>query len=96
VVQLYPRALGSLFIDSYDSQGLRWKYSNPPPHGCVWRSGGAEPYILDFGTRWKLSGSASRSSAGISENTITLKIMDLVILMEFQVFDSSSAPRTSV
>jgi hypothetical protein len=25
--------LCSLFVASYDSQGLRWKYSNPPPHG---------------------------------------------------------------
>jgi hypothetical protein len=25
--------LCALFVDSYDSQGLRWKYSNPPPHG---------------------------------------------------------------
>jgi hypothetical protein len=33
VAQLYPRALGSLFVDSYDSQGLRWRYSNLPPHG---------------------------------------------------------------
>jgi hypothetical protein len=24
--------LCSLFVPSYDSQGLRWKYSNPPPH----------------------------------------------------------------
>jgi hypothetical protein len=32
---LYPRALGSLSVASYDSQGLRWRYSNPPPHG-VW------------------------------------------------------------
>jgi hypothetical protein len=31
-----PRALGSLFIASYDSQGLRCKYSNPPPHGSHW------------------------------------------------------------
>jgi hypothetical protein len=35
VTQLYPRALGSLFVASYDSQGLRWRYSNPPPHGVV-------------------------------------------------------------
>jgi hypothetical protein len=27
------RVLGSLSVASYDSQGLRWKYSNPPPHG---------------------------------------------------------------
>jgi hypothetical protein len=25
--------LCSLFVTSYDSQGLRWRYSNPPPHG---------------------------------------------------------------
>jgi hypothetical protein len=25
--------LCSLFVSSYDSQGLRWTYSNPPPHG---------------------------------------------------------------
>jgi hypothetical protein len=35
VVQLYPRVLGSLFVASYDSQGLRWRYSNPPPHGST-------------------------------------------------------------
>jgi hypothetical protein len=28
----HPR-LCSLSVASYDSQGLRWKYSNPPPHG---------------------------------------------------------------
>jgi hypothetical protein len=33
VAQLYPRALGSLFVASYNSQELRWRYSNPPPHG---------------------------------------------------------------
>jgi hypothetical protein len=27
------RLLGSLSVASYDSQGLRWKYSDPPPHG---------------------------------------------------------------
>jgi hypothetical protein len=31
MAQLYPRALGSLFVASHDSQ--RWKYSNPPAHG---------------------------------------------------------------
>jgi hypothetical protein len=31
--------LCSLFVASYDSQGLRWKYSNPPPH-WVWISDG--------------------------------------------------------
>jgi hypothetical protein len=25
--------LCSLSVASYDSQGLRWRYSNPPPHG---------------------------------------------------------------
>jgi hypothetical protein len=35
VAQLYPWALGSLSVASYDSRGLRWKYSNPPPHGIV-------------------------------------------------------------
>jgi hypothetical protein len=25
--------LCSLFVASYDAQGLRWRYSNPPPHG---------------------------------------------------------------
>jgi hypothetical protein len=25
--------LCSRFVSSYDSQGLRWRYSNPPPHG---------------------------------------------------------------
>jgi hypothetical protein len=28
--------LGSIFVASYDSQGLRWRYSNPPPHGEEW------------------------------------------------------------
>jgi hypothetical protein len=27
------RLLGSLSVACYDSQGLRWKYSYPPPHG---------------------------------------------------------------
>jgi endonuclease YncB( thermonuclease family) len=30
VAQLYPRALGSLSVASYDSQGLWWKFSYPP------------------------------------------------------------------
>jgi hypothetical protein len=37
VAQLYPQALGSLSFASYDSQGLRWRYSNPPPHGFYLR-----------------------------------------------------------
>jgi hypothetical protein len=28
--------LYSLSVASYDSQGLRWRYSNPPPHGEEW------------------------------------------------------------
>jgi hypothetical protein len=35
VAQLYSRALCSLFVASYDSQGLRWRYSNPPTHGSL-------------------------------------------------------------
>jgi hypothetical protein len=35
VAQLYPRALGSLSVASYDSQGLRCRFSNPPPHGSL-------------------------------------------------------------
>jgi hypothetical protein len=33
------RLLGSLCVASYDSKGLRWKYSYPPPHGvlALWR-----------------------------------------------------------
>jgi hypothetical protein len=27
--------LCSLFVASYDSQGLRWRYSNPPPHRAL-------------------------------------------------------------
>jgi hypothetical protein len=30
VTRLYPQALGSLFVTSYDSAG---RYSTPPPHG---------------------------------------------------------------
>jgi hypothetical protein len=35
MAQLYPRVPSSLFVDSYDSQGLRWRYSNPPPRGSL-------------------------------------------------------------
>jgi hypothetical protein len=31
--------LCSLFVASYDSQGLRWKYSNAPPHGVALTAG---------------------------------------------------------
>jgi hypothetical protein len=33
VAQLYPRALCSLFVASYDFSELWWRYSNPPLHG---------------------------------------------------------------
>jgi hypothetical protein len=31
--------LCSLYVASYGSQGLRWRYSNPPPHGVepIWK-----------------------------------------------------------
>jgi hypothetical protein len=37
VVRLYPQAVGSLFVASYDSQWLRWRYSNPALYGisCI-------------------------------------------------------------
>jgi hypothetical protein len=28
-----------LYVASYDSQGLRWRYSNPPPHGVGFEQG---------------------------------------------------------
>jgi hypothetical protein len=31
--------LCSLFVATYDSQGLRWKYSNLPPHGALTQVG---------------------------------------------------------
>jgi hypothetical protein len=31
--QLYLRTMGSRSVASYDSRRLRWRYSNPPPHG---------------------------------------------------------------
>jgi hypothetical protein len=31
-------SLSTLFVASYDEQGLRWKYSNPPPHGATFLS----------------------------------------------------------
>jgi hypothetical protein len=33
VAQLYPQALGSLFVTSYDSQGYGGGIRPPPPHG---------------------------------------------------------------
>jgi hypothetical protein len=32
-IQLYPQTPGSLFIAFLRLAGLRWRYSNPPPHG---------------------------------------------------------------
>jgi hypothetical protein len=37
------RLLGSLSVASYDSQVLRWKYSNPPPKGGQWIDGWVGP-----------------------------------------------------
>jgi hypothetical protein len=34
----------SLFVVSYDSQGLRWRYSTPPPHGS-WNLSRLAPYL---------------------------------------------------
>jgi hypothetical protein len=31
-----PQGTGLPFFASYDSQGLRWRYSNPAPHGEEW------------------------------------------------------------
>jgi hypothetical protein len=58
----HPR-LCSLSVASYDSQGLRWRYSNPPPHGDVpaitketistqINIGGNFTHVVDF---WKTS-----------------------------------------
>jgi hypothetical protein len=44
VAQLYPRALGSFFVASYDSHGLRWRYSNPPPHGFIFKQNTRQNY----------------------------------------------------
>jgi hypothetical protein len=48
VAQLYPRALGSLSVASYDSQGLRWRYSNPPPHGEEWDLSTISYIVIQF------------------------------------------------
>jgi hypothetical protein len=40
----HPR-LCSLSVASYDSQGLRWKYSNPPPHGELSDGPNSRAYI---------------------------------------------------
>jgi hypothetical protein len=38
VTQLYPRALDSLFCRLLRLAGLRWRYSNPPPHRVLSRN----------------------------------------------------------
>jgi hypothetical protein len=44
---LPPRLrLCSLFVASYDSQRLQWRYSNPPPHGVEWIVGLLVCFIL--------------------------------------------------
>jgi hypothetical protein len=57
------RLLGSLFVVSYDSQGLRWKHSNSPPHWesricCILM------WLVQFnmGTFQELSGLAPRTN----------------------------------
>jgi hypothetical protein len=37
--------LCSIFVDSYDSQGLRWNYSNPPLHGVVFSVSWQSPFL---------------------------------------------------
>jgi hypothetical protein len=46
--------LRSLFVASYDEQGLRWRYSNPPPHEYknICGSGCVVPRFLYLGTSW--------------------------------------------
>jgi hypothetical protein len=50
--------LCSLSVASYDSQGLRWKYSNPPPHGEVQNIVSYAPQkglnINQHGKRWPM------------------------------------------
>jgi hypothetical protein len=43
ILPSHPR-LCSLSVASYDSQGLRWKYSNPPPHGVRFSGGIVDRY----------------------------------------------------
>jgi hypothetical protein len=44
--------LCSPFVASYDSQGLRWRYSNPPPHG-VQLSLRCLTELHDMRTKWR-------------------------------------------
>jgi hypothetical protein len=46
ILPSHPR-LSFLSVASYDSQGLRWKYSNPPPHG-VYEEKIVKAYIRPF------------------------------------------------
>jgi hypothetical protein len=45
VSQLYPRALGFLFVAPYDSQGLRWRFSNSGHY--------SSSYLLFKNTTWR-------------------------------------------
>jgi hypothetical protein len=69
VAKLYPRALGSLSIASYDSQGLRWKYSNPPPHGVYWSVRLHErndPFFSESATSRKLTSAVYISATNVT------------------------------
>jgi hypothetical protein len=41
-----PPGTGFPFIASYDSQGLRWRYSNPPLHGNIKQNFSIFYYLL--------------------------------------------------
>jgi hypothetical protein len=47
--------LCSLFVVSYDSQGLRWRYSNPPSHGVIDDSSNIRDYIATVTIRTTMS-----------------------------------------
>jgi hypothetical protein len=49
VAKLYPRALGSLSVASYDSRGLLWRYSNRPPHRVTTIRGYTDTSLLRYG-----------------------------------------------
>jgi hypothetical protein len=57
--------LCSLFVASYDSQGLWWKYSNPPPHGAL-------SLTLDLPCLWHLS-------TDHTENTVSLLLWECCV-----------------
>jgi hypothetical protein len=54
MILLYPQALGFLFVASYDSKRLRWRYSTLPPHGihCTQPAWGRR-YIVSWRTQQK-------------------------------------------